>query len=238
MTYLKLTRAKAILASFAIVSLLFVNFPSVDIQVSKWFFESGFYSQKEWWEQMLHHGVKYFVGISVGVILGLYAFNKFAKRSVGGVDGKKVVYALTVLILGAGLLVNAGFKDHFGRARPRDVHEFGGAKLFTPAYVVSNQCTTNCSFVSGDTAAAFFSLTLAMAFRRRRALLLASLAFGIGVSIARLAAGAHFLSDVTVAFFVMLITSDVLYHYMLSPEREALRMKKAVPAIAVAPAAD
>ncbi len=37
------------------------------------------------------------------------------------VDGKRVVYLFLVLIIGAGLIVNVVFKDHFGRARPRDV---------------------------------------------------------------------------------------------------------------------
>lgn len=241
MTYLNLVRGRAILLCCLVASLIFINFPFIDIRVSEWFFESRFISRQQWWEQALHHGVKYFVGVAIIALLATYAVNKFAKKKWGGVDGKKVTYVLLVLILGAGLLVNAVFKDNFGRARPRDIDVFGGAKQFTPAFVIANQCEKNCSFVSGDAAAAFFSLSLVMAFRRRRAMIVASLAFGTAVSFARLAAGAHFLSDVVTAFFVMLIMSDVLYHYMLSPEWAAHRLSKAVPKtpeIAIAPAAD
>lgn len=239
MTYLNSTRARIILASFLLCSLIFVSFPAIDISVSKLFFHNGFYSQQQWWEQLLHRGVGYFLGGSILTVLAIYVFNKFTRKKVGAVDGKKVGYLLLVVILGAGVLVNAVFKDNFGRARPRDTEIFGGSKQFTPAFMIANQCDTNCSFVSGDTAAAFFSLALVMAFRRRRAMVAASLVFGAAVSFARLASGAHFLSDVVTASFVMLIVSDVLYHYMLWPGRaRALQPVTKAAEIPVVPAID
>ena len=42
----------------------------------------------------------------------------------------------------------------------------------------------------------------------------AAIGLGIVVSLSRIAVGAHFFSDTVVSFFVMLITADVLYHYM------------------------
>jgi lipid A 4'-phosphatase len=154
----------------------------------------------------------------MGLVLAVYAFNKLAKKQLCGVDGKKICYLFAVLALGAGLIVNAGLKDHFGRARPRDTQEFGASRHFTPPFVLSRECRKNCSFSSGDAAGAFFSLALAMAFGRRRALFLASIAFGVAVSFSRMASGAHFFSDTVVSFFIMLIVSDVLFHYMLAPK--------------------
>jgi lipid A 4'-phosphatase len=114
------------------------------------------------------------------------------------------------------LIVNVVFKDHFGRARPRDIEEFGGSKRFTPAFVISSECDSNCSFSSGEGAAGFFSMALALALSRRRAIFLAAVAMGSLVSLSRIAAGAHFFSDTVVSFFVMLILSDVLFYYVVS----------------------
>ncbi len=148
------------------------------------------------------------------MVAAVYIFNRLSRRQLWKVDGKKVCYLSLVLILGAGLIVNVLLKDNFGRARPRDIAEFGGEQVFTPAFVVSRECDTNCSFSSGDGAAAFFSLALALALSRKRAWFAAAIGLGIAISLSRIAVGAHFFSDTVVSFFVMLITADVLYHYM------------------------
>jgi len=218
MTYLKLTRSKILLICFLLSSLVLFSFPEIDLTVAHLFFREHFYLQRTWWEQALHHGVAIFLFSSMGLLLAVYAFNKAAKQHFCGVDGKKICYLFAVLALGAGLIVNAGLKDNFGRARPRDTQEFGAARQFTPAFVMTRECRKNCSFSSGDSAGAFFSLALAMAFGRKRSMFLASMAFGIAVSISRMASGAHFFSDTVVSFFIMLIVSDVLFHYMLAPK--------------------
>jgi len=115
-------------------------------------------------------------------------------------------------------------KDNFGRARPRDVVEFGGYKQYTAPFVVGGQCGKNCSFSSGEAAGGFFALALALALSRRRAALVVAAGFGAFVSFCRIASGAHFLSDTVVSFFVMLLVADVLYYYLVLAqfEREAL----------------
>jgi lipid A 4'-phosphatase len=185
------------------------------------FFDRGFYMAAQPWKTLFQDDVSYFLYLSMLSVLAIYVFNRVSKRNVLGVDGKKVLYLALVLILGAGVLVNETFKDNFGRARPRDIVEFGGTKQFTPAFVLSHECDRNCSFSSGDAAGAFFSLALAFALSRKRAMLLLALAFGAAVSLYRIAAGAHFFSDCVVSFFVMLILSDALYYYMISHEPES-----------------
>jgi lipid A 4'-phosphatase len=217
-SYLKQRRGQLILASFLIASLLLSQFPGIDIQISRVFFDNGFPLREVWWQSWLREGMSYFLWLSMALTVAIYLLNKLSKRSLCGVDGKKVCYLFLVLILGAGLIVNVILKDHFGRARPRDVEEFGGAKQFAPAFVVSRECDTNCSFSSGEAAGAFFSLALAMALSRRRATFAAGIGFGIVVSFSRVASGAHFFSDTVVSFFVMLILADVLYHFMFLPE--------------------
>jgi lipid A 4'-phosphatase len=236
MGYLKRGRSQVILASFLLFSLVVAAFPAIDIAISHLFFDGGF-PRDQWWQALLHESLNWFLGLSLGAAVALYAFNRFYGRTVCNVDGKRVVYLFLVLIVGAGLIVNVGLKDNFGRARPRDVAEFGGHKTFTPAFVMSRECHTNCSFSSGDAAGGFFSLALVFALaRRRRAALAAGLAVGAVESAARISSGAHFFSDTGVSFFVMLIVADVLYYYIVMTPAERREAKPDVvlePAFAV-----
>jgi len=213
-SYLNLRRSRAILGCFLALSLLFVAFPGLDNRISGLFYEDGFYMASQGWANALHESVTWFIFASVALLLSAYAFNRLSRRNLLGIDGKKVIYLLLVLALGAGLVVNVILKDGFGRARPRDIQEFGGTGHFTPAYAISSGCDRNCSFSSGDSAGAFFSLAIILAFKRKRALMTAAIGFGVLVSAARIASGAHFFSDTVVSFFVMLIISDVLYYLM------------------------
>lgn len=236
MRYLRLARSRAILACFAAASLLLALFPRADIHISRMFFEQGFYLQKSWWTTLAHESMGFFLGTCLAVVVGLYAWNKLAKKNLCGIDGKRVAYVFLVLIMGAGLIVNVVLKDNFGRARPRDIVEFGGSLLYTPAFVASNACQKNCSFSSGEAAGGFFALAMAWALGRRRALVVAALGVGAFVSFCRVATGAHFFSDTVVSFFVMLIVADVLYYYMVSAEREKLEEREPAIVASVQPA--
>lgn len=222
MRYLKLQRARTILACFLISSLLLVAFSAVDIRISSLFFDNGFYLADRGWTRLLHKGVGCFIVLSMVSVIGIYVFNRYSKRNLCAVDGRKVLYLFLVLILGAGLVVNVVLKDNFGRARPRNIEEFGGSRQFTPAFVVTSGCDSNCSFSSGDAAGAFFSMALALALSRKRAIAIAAVGFGVLVSFSRIASGAHFFSDAVVSFFVMLIVADVLYYYMFLPTPEPM----------------
>jgi lipid A 4'-phosphatase len=220
MSYLRLHRTRVLLALFACSSLALVLFPDLDLYVSGFFFSGGgFHLAASWWATALHDSVGLFVCAAMGTVAAIYGFNRVAGRNVGAIDARVVGYVFLVLALGAGLVVNAALKDGFGRARPRNVVQFGGERQFTPAFVLSEECATNCSFSSGDSSGAFFSFALALALGRRRASILAAGAYGGLVSFSRIAAGAHFLSDTIVSFFVMWITADALYHFMLESRR-------------------
>jgi lipid A 4'-phosphatase len=220
MHYLKLNRSRIILACFAASASLLIAFPQIDLSISRLFFDQKFPFAQHWWNQFMHASMGYFLCLSLTTVVAMYVCNKLWRRNVCQVDGRKVVYLFMVLLLGAGLIVNLVLKDNFGRARPRDVVEFGGTKLYTPAFIVSDECGKNCSFSSGEAAGGFFFLAMARALSRRRALLAAGFGFGAMASYCRIASGAHFFSDTVVSFFVMLIVADVLHYYLLSPARE------------------
>jgi lipid A 4'-phosphatase len=89
-------------------------------------------------------------------------------------SNRVVFFLLLTLGIGPGLFVNTILKDHYGRARPFQVSEFGGNDHFTPAFVISDQCDTNCSFVSGDASLGYFGLAFFFVVRRRRILIASS----------------------------------------------------------------
>jgi len=137
----------------------------------------------------------------------------FLKKPVAWLSAKSWVFLLLCLLVGPGLFANVVFKDHWGRARPREIVAFGGTKTFTPALVISDQCKRNCSFVSGDGAFGFFlpSFAYVVPFRRRRRVFWGGMGFGVLFGGARILLGAHFLSDVLYAAVLVLATSAGLH---------------------------
>lgn len=222
MRCLEQARTRFILLLALAVSLLLAALPSLDLALSRCFYGGdGFPLKNAWWVAALQQGVSCVIGLGLAAVLGLFAFNRATGRRVRDVDGRAVAYVLLALLLGSGVIVNGVLKSGFGRARPRNVVQFGGSQQFSPAFAIAHECDANCSFSSGDVAGAFFSLPLAYALFRKRRALLAAGAFGAVVAFARIASGAHFLSDTVVSFFVMWIVADVLHFYLLNPASRA-----------------
>jgi lipid A 4'-phosphatase len=220
MRYLKLRRSRIIIASFIAFALLMLAIPGIDLGISGIFFDGNTFPRDRWWQRLQQVGLTAFLCLSVLAVIAIYAFNRASGHKLGGIDGRRALYVVLVLAVGPGLIVNTALKDNFGRARPRDVAEFGGMKQFTPAFVMSRECNKNCSFSSGDAAGGFLAIALAFALRRGRSLMLAAFAFGAMISLARIAAGAHFFSDTVVSFFVVLIVADVLNYYVVLSHAE------------------
>ncbi len=139
------------------------------------------------------------------------------RMSVAGLWARHYAFLLGTLILGPGLIANGLFKENWGRARPRQVTEFGGTADFSPPLVIADQCSSNCSFVSGDASMGFYFLALAlMTPKRHRPLaILAALAFGLFIGFIRVLQGAHFFSDVIFAGVFVGLAILILYRVML-----------------------
>jgi lipid A 4'-phosphatase len=121
------------------------------------------------------------------------------------IEGRAALFLIATLALGPGVLTNLILKDHWGRARPIDVQQFGGANRFTPWWDPRGDCPNNCSFIAGEPSGAFWTLAPA-ALATPELLPLAygaALAFGTGIGVLRMAAGAHFFSDVVFAGVLM-----------------------------------
>jgi lipid A 4'-phosphatase len=121
---------------------------------------------------------------------------------------RSVVFLAATMALGPGLLVNVVLKDHSHRPRPVHTSEVAGVGLpFRPFTSFDGGCARNCSFSSGETASAFWTVAPALLTppALRLTAVAAALAFGVGVGASRMTLGAHYLSDVAFSALAMLL---------------------------------
>ena len=192
------------LTFFLLNTFLFLTFPSFDIFFSGLFFIDG---------QFLDHHfqiiktirsilkeILVFIPLASLILLSIIFINKSQnirrnkKKSL-----RRLKISLIGLIvgpmIGCGIIANLYFKDTWGRARPIQVEEFGGSKKFSPAMHKSDQCEKNCSWIGGETSAAFSLFVGIIMMKRAYILISINLILGSLVIFCRLAMGGHFLSD-------------------------------------------
>ncbi len=192
---------RALLAVTIAAAVLFTAFPGIDLAVSDLFYRpnGGFHLRDAWWAVTLYESVPVVAIVVGGGGALLLAHNLVRRRQTGPFSSR--------------FLVNAGLKDHWGRARPRDVVEFGGEQRFTPALVPTDQCRRNCSFVAGHPSVVYWlaALGFAAASRRRRGqVFVAAAVLGLMAGFGRIVQGGHFLSDVVFSGIVVFAVIWVL----------------------------
>ena len=204
-------------ALFLLAAIVFTAWPEIDLRVARLFFQDGS------WIASDHPGVDGFRRLAAVLVFGVPAAATglaLLGWLVGRRGAERAALVLVLsLALGPGLIVNAGFKDHWGRARPSQVVEFGKDRIFTPALLPADQCRRNCSFASGEVAMGFGLVVLSLLVSRRRLLaLVPGLALGGIMAVARMAAGGHFLSDVIFAGLIAAATGLVVYVLVYRPQ--------------------
>lgn len=186
--------------------------PGLDLQVSSFFRDpaTGAWAADTPALQALRHAF-WMTGLIAAALFTVLFALALALRGRAEVPARLWGFAFLAMALGPGVLANLILKEHWGRARPRMVTEFGGEAIFTPALQATDQCLRNCSFVSGEvatTATLSLVIWLLLAPRTRavpRLVLAGVLALLTGVSaLLRIAAGGHFLSD---AIFAALLSA-------------------------------
>jgi membrane-associated PAP2 superfamily phosphatase len=192
----------------------------IDFIVSDWFHlpevppgEAWPYSRLTIW-RLVNNSDIWLVGLLSFGALSALVLARFKSRYK-----RLKIYAIFILlsmIIGPGILVNCVFKAHLDRPRPRHVIEYGGKQSYVrPLY----KGTEGKSFPSGHASVGFCYVVFWFIWRRRpgRAFwaMLGAVALGSVLGIARLTAGAHFLSDILWAFYIPFFTSLVLYHFVL-----------------------
>jgi lipid A 4'-phosphatase len=138
---------------------------------------------------------------------------------------RHAVFVLLSVALGPGLLGNVVLKDHWKHPRPREIVEFGGSMHYVPLPLPGRE--GGASFPCGHCTVGFLYGIGWWIFRRSRAWACASLAAGLAagflLGVGRMAAGAHFLSEILWSALLAAAVAHVLYWYVLRlPREEAL----------------
>jgi lipid A 4'-phosphatase len=202
--------------------LLLTAVPQIDLGFSALFWRpgKGFYLADWPPVQTLYRSAPYVTGALILFLLAALVLPLLGGPRLLGADRRAALYLLLALALGPGLVINTGFKDHWGRARPTQIVEFGGTHRFTPALVPSRECERNCSFSSGHAGLGFYFVSFAFLAPpgRRRGGEVAALALGAFYGIGRIAQGGHFLSDVVVSGLIVYAVSWLLHRAFIAHE--------------------
>lgn len=204
----------ASLAATAVFGLLFWFVPGIDLAASRLFGgPDGFPMADNTSWQMIRHALRILTDGTAIAALG-FAVLAYTWRNLTPLRPKVLDFWFFAYILVPGLLVNSILKATSGRARPRNIIEFGGDAEFTQAFLWADQCNRNCSFVSGEgSAMAAFGILATLLFWRhlKRIHLILLWALCLFGALLRVAFGGHFLSDVLIAMTITIGTITLGY---------------------------
>ena len=202
----------ALTAALVVVLVVFALWPGLDLAVAHAFYVDGrFVGETPWGKvaRTLFRVIPYALLIAMGLAFALKGFGVKIPYAPGG---RAMVFLIASLAIGPGLIVNLGMKDHLHRPRPVHLQEFGGEAPFKAWYEFDGACAKNCAFPSGEASQGFWMVAPALLAPPpwRPLAIAAALAYGVAMSLLRLAFGGHFLSDVIVGALISLIVIQAL----------------------------
>jgi membrane-associated PAP2 superfamily phosphatase len=211
----------------AVLSAYFVLLPGVDLAMSALFHDPalGFVATMDPLLIALRKSSTWVMGL---MLLGLVVV---AIRGwwTGGREARKALFLISGLALASGLVVNGLFKSLWGRARPIQIEAFGGEAQFTSAWTMTDQCASNCSFVSGEASSAAWIAAVAVLMTPqawRPVLIPAAFAYAAALSFNRLLFGGHFLSDIVLSWAITALVLCLLHRLMLHCPVAARRARR------------
>ena len=198
---------------------IFAAWPHIDLSVAGRFYHHGAFFGPDGFAGMLRKIFYWTPSVVLAAAIGLFIARRCGFNARGAPNTRQLAFLIATMALGPGLLVNVALKDHSHRPRPAQIEQFGGSLHFVPFYRFDGDCRRNCSFVSGETSTAVWTLapaSFAPAPWRAEAVA-AAFALSVAASVLRLSFGGHFLSDVV---FSGLFTFLVLYalNWLLLPQ--------------------
>ena len=206
---------KVLIVFFILATFVTVG-PSLDVYVSglfyygdKQFLIQSYYPVSIFFRKMLLPFILIYVFI-LPLVLRFFPLKKIYfdyKFSISEIVYIWVSGAATML-----LVVNVLLKNMWGRARPNDVSYFNGFQDFNPWYKISDACSSNCSFVSGDSSVGFL-LIIFYFITKKNVYLYLGLILGSLLGFIRIAAGGHFFSDII--FSQIVVTFTILASFVL-----------------------
>ena len=124
---------------------------------------------------------------------------------------RPALYIFLVIVLGPGLVVNAVFKDHWGRPRPVHTTDFGGEHAYIPPLKIGH--TSDKSFPCGHCSVGYMLFALYFLSRRRKVFYFAlTLVSALLLALARMSAGGHFVSDILWSGYLVFAVAWVVYY--------------------------
>ena len=216
----------AIALTIAVVTgVIFGLYPELDLRIARYFYavedaNHNMFALRLYPPLMFARNVGLWIGtllVAPAVVAVVVKLILPRRRLL--ISGRAIAFLIGTMILAPGLLVNVLLKDHWGRPRPIDVTQFGGSDRFVPWWDPRGSCPSNCAFVSGDVAGAFWTIApAALAPPQWRAIAYGmALAVGTGMAAIRVMAGAHFPSDVIFAglftYFIIWTIFAVIYRW-------------------------
>jgi lipid A 4'-phosphatase len=193
------------------VGVVFGVWPRLDLAVSTPFYDPkthDFPLNAHVWSQYARTAARALITLLI-VPAGIALLGRFLfPRRHMLIKAEAVLFLIGTLAIGPGL-----------------VTEFGGASRFTPWWDPRGDCPTNCSFIAGEPAGAFWTMAPAALAPPQWRLLAygGALAFGSAVGLLRIAGGGHFFTDVVLAGVFMYLVIWVAYGliYRWWPKRTA-----------------
>lgn len=186
------------IAIFGLLTIPFLIF-DLDISLQNPYYNSvqgWFLAKVPFWDFLYRYGI--FLGYFMVIIALAIVSVSYWKKSV--VKWRKASYfMLFVMVLGPGVLVNATFKDHWGRPRPREVKQFDGTETHIKPWVKGEG--KGKSFPCGHASMGFL-ISIPFLFLRKRyktwawVFFIFGTLYGLLIGYARMIAGGHFASDV------------------------------------------
>lgn len=201
------------LIAAVVTGVLFAAWPHLDIVLAAPFFDAArgyFVWDADPLAETLRDLVSWVVQLIAFAAFGALVVKLAVPRWRMLLPGRTVLLLLSTLLVGPGLLTNVVLKDHWHRPRPVHLTQFNGDREFVAWWDNSGTCPRNCSFVSGEVASATWTLAAAALVPPpwRAIAYAAALTLTAGITLLRLAAGGHFVTD---AIFAMVLTFLVVW---------------------------
>ena len=209
-----------------LVALIFLRlFPEWEIAVSRSFFDPiiGWPLDAHFVVQAMYHWATLPALILAigGLVLALLSirWRRFAPYRLIG------IFLFAAMAMGPGVLVNAVFKEHFHRPRPREIVEFNGTAEFKRIGQVGSG-ERGASFPSGHASMGFF-LALPFFFLQGRRKVLAYVFLfsgtvgGLAIGMVRVMQGGHFLGDVIASGLIVWVTGRATWTWVTRPKSRA-----------------
>jgi membrane-associated PAP2 superfamily phosphatase len=222
----------------AAIGLVFGLFPSLDIEIANLFYDPAakdFPLRTNSVLRYLREAASWILVLLIAPSVLALLIKLVIPRAKPWISSRAAIFLIATLALAPGFVVNVLLKNHWDRPRPVAVVEFGGSERFVPWWDPRGQCVKNCSFVSGETSSAFWTLAPATLVPAPWRFLgyTAAIGFGVGMGVVRMAMGAHFFTDVVFAglfTFIIIVLIHGLIFRSQAADAESSKTPLSTPA--------